>query len=128
MFKVYAFLAVFGIVGAIMFGAYTEYKDMQNRIATLRDNNAKLETVAKANMEALEKASAHAAQMEVQNLALQTNLQKAEEYKDQLLGKFQKHDLSLLSLKKPGLIERRVNNATKKVFDDIERLTAIDTD
>jgi len=128
MFKVYAFLAVFGIVGAIMFGAYTEYKDMQNRIATLRDNNAKLETVAKANMEALEKASAHAAQMEVQNLALQTNLQKAEEYKDQLLGKFQKHDLSLLSLKKPGLIERRVNNATKKVFDDIERLTAIDND
>ena len=128
MFKVYAFLAVFGIVGAIMFGAYTEYKDMQNRIATLRDNNAKLETVAKANMEALEKASAHAAQMEVQNLALQTNLQKAEEYKDQLLGKFQKHDLSLLSLKKPGLIERRVNNATKKVFDDIERLTAIDSD
>jgi hypothetical protein len=128
MFKVYAFLAVFGIVGAIMFGAYTEYKDMQNRIATLRDNNAKLETVAKANMEALEKATAHAAQMEVQNLALQTNLQKAEEYKDQLLGKFQKHDLSLLSLKKPGLIERRVNNATKKVFDDIERLTAIDND
>ena len=128
MFKVYAFLAVFGIVGAIMFGAYTEYKDMQNRIATLRDNNAKLETVAKANMEALEKATAHAAQMEAQNLALQTNLQKAEEYKDQLLGKFQKHDLSLLSLKKPGLIERRVNNATKKVFDDIERLTAIDTD
>jgi len=128
MFKVYAFLAVFGIVGAIMFGAYTEYKDMQNRIATLRDNNAKLETVAKANMEALEKATAHAAQMEAQNLALQTNLQKAEEYKDQLLGKFQKHDLSLLSLKKPGLIERRVNNATKKVFDDIERLTAIDND
>ncbi|MAI37483.1 hypothetical protein [Alteromonas sp.] len=128
MFKVYAFLAVFGIVGAIMFGAYTEYKDMQNRIATLRDNNAKLETVAKANMEALEKASAHAAQMESQNLALQSNLQKAEEYKDQLLGKFQKHDLSLLSLKKPGLIERRVNNATKKVFDDIERLTAIDND
>lgn len=128
MFKVYAFLAVFGIVGAIMFGAYTEYKDMQNRIATLRDNNAKLETVAKANMEALEKATAHAAQMEAQNLALQTNLQKAEEYKDQLLGKFQKHDLSLLSLKKPGLIERRVNNATKKVFDDIERLTAIDSD
>lgn len=128
MFKVYAFLAVFGIVGAIIFGAYTEYKDMQNRIATLRENNAKLETVAKANMEALEKATAHAAQMEAQNLALQTNLQKAEEYKDQLLGKFQKHDLSLLSLKKPGLIETRINNATKKVFDDIERLTAIDSD
>lgn len=101
---------------------------MQSRIATLRDNNAKLETVAKANMEALQKSAAFASQMESQNLALQTNLQKAEEYKDQLLSKFQKHDLSRLSLAKPGLIERRVNNATKKVFDDIERLTAIDND
>ena len=128
MFKVYAFLAVFGIVGAVLLGAYLEYKDMQSRIATLRDNNAKLETVAKANMEALQKSAAFASQMEQQNLALQTNLQKAEEYKDQLLSKFQKHDLSRLSLAKPGLIERRVNNATKKVFDDIERLTAINND
>ena len=53
---------------------------------------------------------------------------EAEKYKDELLNKFQRHDLSLLSLKKPGLIEKRVNNATKKVFDDIERLTAIDSD
>jgi hypothetical protein len=33
-----------------------------------------------------------------------------------------------LSLRKPGLIEGRINNATKKVFDDIESLTAITND
>jgi hypothetical protein len=125
MFRLYAFLAVVGIVGAVLFGAWYEYRDMQQRIATLRENNAKLETVAKANAEALEQVTAFAAQMESQNLELQQNLQKAEAYKDELLSKFQKHDLTKLSLRKPGLIEGRINSATKKVFDDIESLTAI---
>ena len=125
MFRLYAFLAVVGIVGVVLFGAWYEYRDMQQRIATLRENNAKLETVAKANAEALEQVTAFAAQMESQNLELQQNLQKAEAYKDELLSKFQKHDLTKLSLRKPGLMEGRINSATKKVFDDIESLTAI---
>lgn len=128
MFKLYAMLAVVGIVGAILFGAWYEYRDMQQRIATLRENNAKLETVAKANAEALEEVTAFANQMEASNLELQANLQKAEAYKDDLLSKFQKHNLTKLSLRKPGLIEGRINNATKKVFDDIESLTAITND
>lgn len=125
MFKLYAMLAVVGIVGAVLFGAWYEYRDMQQRIAILRENNAKLETVAKANAEALEEVTAFANQMEASNLELQANLQKAEAYKDDLLSKFQKHNLTKLSLRKPGLIEGRINNATKKVFDDIESLTAI---
>ena len=128
MFKLYAMLAVVGIVGAVLFGAWYEYRDMQQRIAILRENNAKLETVAKANAEALEEVTAFANQMEASNLELQANLQKAEAYKDDLLSKFQKHNLTKLSLRKPGLIEGRINNATKKVFDDIESLTAINND
>jgi 3-mercaptopyruvate sulfurtransferase SseA len=128
MFKLYAMLAVVGIVGAVLFGAWYEYRDMQQRIATLRENNAKLETVAKANAEALEEVTAFANQMEASNLELQANLRKAEAYKDDLLSKFQKHNLTKLSLRKPGLIEGRINNATKKVFDDIESLTAITND
>ena len=125
MFRLYAMLAVVGIVGVVLFGAWYEYRDMQQRIATLRENNAKLEMVAKANAEALEEVTAFANQMEASNLELQANLQKAEAYKDDLLSKFQKHNLTKLSLRKPGLIEGRINNATKKVFDDIESLTAI---
>jgi 3-mercaptopyruvate sulfurtransferase SseA len=125
MFRLYAMLAVVGIVGVVLFGAWYEYRDMQQRIATLRENNAKLEMVAKANAEALEEVTAFANQMEASNLELQANLQKAEAYKDDLLSKFQKHNLTKLSLRKPGLIEGRINNATKQVFDDIESLTAI---
>jgi predicted TPR repeat methyltransferase len=127
MFRLYGLIAVVGVVGAVLFGAWWEYRDMQKRIATLRENNAKLETVARANAEALQQATEFAEQMEANNLELQANLQKAEAYKDQLMSKFQKHNLTKLSLAKPGLIERRINDATKEVFDDIESLTAINS-
>lgn len=59
------------------------------------------------------------------NTELQKKLQESEVYKDNLISKLQKHDLAALSLKKPGLIEKRINDATKKVFDEIEADTAL---
>lgn len=128
MFGLYAKLAVAGIIGMLVFGAVSEYRDMKNRIAVLRENNAKLELVAESNALALEEATQFATEMEEQNLELQANLQKAEVYKDSLIEKFRDHDLTRLSLKRPGMIQLRINNATKKVFDDIESLTAIDSE
>jgi hypothetical protein len=37
---------------------------------------------------------------------------------------FKRHNLSKLAIAKPGLIETRVNNGTKDVFDSIEKDTA----
>ena len=34
-----------------------------------------------------------------------------------------KHDLRFLALKKPNLIEKRINDATRRVFDMIEKET-----
>lgn len=128
MFGLYAKLAVAGIVGMLVFGAVSEYRDMKERIAVLRENNAKLELVAENNAKALQEATQFATQMEEQNLELQANLQQAEVYKDSLIEKFRDHDLTRLSLKRPGMIQLRINNATKKVFDDIESLTTIDSE
>lgn len=128
MFGLYAKLAVAGIVGMLVFGAVSEYQDMKERIAVLRENNAKLELVAENNAKALQEATQFATQMEEQNLELQANLQQAEVYKDSLIEKFRDHDLTRLSLKRPGMIQLRINNATKKVFDDIESLTTIDSE
>lgn len=128
MFGLYAKLAVAGVVGMLVFGAVLEYQDMKERIAVLRENNAKLELVAENNAKALQEATQFATQMEEQNLELQANLQQAEVYKDSLIEKFRDHDLTRLSLKRPGMIQLRINNATKKVFDDIESLTTIDSE
>ena len=40
--------------------------------------------------------------------------------RDRYLDIFRRHDLSKLAAAKPGLIEPRVNNATKEVFDSLE--------
>ena len=41
-----------------------------------------------------------------------------------LAKKLREHDLTMLTLRKPGLIERRVNSATQKILTDLESSTA----
>ena len=50
---------------------------------------------------------------------------EAEKYGDELSKKLREHDLTRLTLRKPGLIEKRVNDATQKVFEDLESSTAV---
>jgi regulator of replication initiation timing len=123
MIKVYVFIAIFGLLSTVVFGVYREYNDMKDRIETLRENNVKLKIVAEENQKALEQAQEFATEMNERNQELQVGLQEAEVYTDKLRGKLQRHDLTLLSLKKPGLIETRVNNATKKVWNEIETIS-----
>lgn len=123
MFKVYIFLLIVGTLSAVGYGAYYEYKDMQSRIETLRENNTKLKIVAEDNQRAMEEAQEFAEEMTARNQELQSNLQQAEAYKDELQSKLQRHDLSRLSLLKPGLIEKRINDATKKLWNEMEELT-----
>ena len=111
------------IMGAVMiamtlaFSWY--YKDTQKRMGILHENNAKLEVSVKANELALATTRENAARNAALNLQLQNKLQESEAYGDKLRSIFEKHNLTMLSLKKPGLIEKRMNDATKKLFDDI---------
>jgi predicted TPR repeat methyltransferase len=116
------------IMGAVMitmglaFSWY--YKDTQERMGVLRENAAKLEVAVRANEEALAATQADAARNAALNLELQTKLQVSEKYGDELRATLQKHNLTMLALKKPGLIEQRMNDATKKLLDDITADTA----
>lgn len=110
-------LLTFGGIG------YWYYNDTQATIATLRSNNAKLAIAAETSKETISKLQADAAQFEKSNQELRTQLNEAEEYSDELAGKLRRHNLTVLTLQKPGLIEGRVNNATAKLFDEMEVLT-----
>ena len=57
---------------------------------------------------------------------LQKRLKERENELSNLRDLLFDHDLTNLSIKKPGLIETRVNNATKKILEDIGNST-IDT-
>ena len=53
-------------------------------------------------------------------LTIQSRNQEIEKEMNRYLDIFKRHDLTKLAAAKPGLLEPRVNNGTKKVFESIE--------
>ena len=53
MIKIYLFLIIMGVLGAAGFAGYLYYKDTQQRIAILTENNAKLETVVQISEQSI---------------------------------------------------------------------------
>ena len=125
MLRVYMLIVVVGLIGGVVYGAYAYYNDTQQRIKTLQENNAKLETVAKTNEMTINSLQQSQQKFATLNNELQVKLDEAEQYGDDLRKKLHKHNLTRLSIKKPGLIEKRINDGTKKLFDSIESVTAL---
>ena len=123
MIKVYLFLIIMGVIGAVGFGGYLYYKDTQKRITTLTANNAKLETAVQISEESVAILQSSIAENAELNLELQKELQRAENYGDELRDTLQKHNLTHLANKKPGLIEKRMQNATNRLWDDLAIIT-----
>lgn len=128
MLKVYALIVVLGLVGGVGYGGYYYYKDTQQRIKTLTENNAKLEVAKQLQDDTIQTLVEDAEDFRVLNKKLATDLQKAEEYRNNLIDKLRKHDLTRLSQKKPSLVENKINNGTKKLFERLESLTALPPD
>jgi predicted transcriptional regulator len=114
------YLILLLLLGSMGGGAWYYYTDTQERLATLRDNNAKLQMVAETNQATIENLQADykLAQENMEKLA--ERAREAEVYQDELAAKLRRHDLTRLTLQKPGLIEKRVNNATDKIFSELE--------
>tara|TARA_B100000519_G_C14257082_1_gene445597 strand:- start:2965 stop:3351 length:387 start_codon:yes stop_codon:yes gene_type:complete len=54
---------------------------------------------------------------------LESDNQKAVQEVTNLRAKFAKHDLNMLSLRKPGLIAKIINKGTKEVGDELAAIT-----
>ena len=124
MMKVYLLLAVFAIVGGSGYAAYAYYKDSQARIQLLTANNATLKVADERNQATIDALQETAAVQAELTKDLMKNLQESTKYTDSLRKTLSKHDLSYLSMRKPGLIETRINNGTKKLFEELESDTA----
>ena len=124
MLKIYILIVVVGLVGGVVYGGYYYYKDTQSRIQTLTENNSKLEVATQQQEQTINTLVEDREKFEELNKELQVKLDKANQYRDTLIDKLRKHDLAKLSLKKPGLVEKKINNGTKKLFRSLESLTA----
>jgi len=107
---------------AMAFGGY--YWLTEKRLTVLTENNAKLSIAAQTNQQTIDKLSEDFEKQQVLNKELGIKLKASEAYGDSLAKKFREHDLTMLTLRKPGLIERRVNSGTKKILEDLESTTA----
>ena len=93
----------------------------------LNDQNQRLVELNKAfeirNAEQIATIAAQTEQFEKQTQALGTLTKKNQEIEadmNRYLDIFRRHNLTKLAAAKPGLIEPRMNQATKEVFDGIE--------
>ena len=86
-------------------------------------HNVTLQTAADINKKTIDSLTT---KFEYQNEmigTLQSNLTTLEQQRDKYLSIFRKHDLTALARKKPGLIETRINNGTREVFDELRITT-----
>ena len=122
-------LPLLAVVGAGAYGYHTlEIGKRETAIAqleknnvVLKENSVRLETALETETASREQAEKNLkVQLEaVANLTEKNTEMQAE--MDDYLSIFKRHDLTKLARVKPGLIEPRINNGTKKVFEQIEK-------
>lgn len=123
MLKVYALVIIIGILGGVGYAAKSYYTSTQNTIATLRENNVKLETAIDISEQSIETLQQDMERFAEANQQLQSELQKAEAYGDDLRTKLREHNLTSLAIQKPGLLEGKMNGATANLWREIEQDT-----
>lgn len=99
---------------------YQQNQILEANNTILKGNVSKLEGAVeeqKAAMEAIKES--YEKQAAAMNLLQKRNNEITAE-KDRYMSIFQRHNLDKLALMKPGLIANRMNNGTKKVFEEIE--------
>ena len=123
MLKIYLLIIVLGLAGGVGYGGWYYYKDTQERIRILTENTVKLETAKKMQDATINAMIVDRDRFSALNKELGRKLDKANVYKDVLIGKLRKHNLAKLSLRKPGLVEKKINNGTKKLFRSLEKIS-----
>ena len=91
-----------------------------NQNQVLSANNLALEGAVEEQKQAMD---AMKESFEKQGKSLQNMMRKNAQIEQEMnsyLDIFRRHNLNQLAVAKPGMIEKRVNNATKQVFESIE--------
>ena len=103
-------LFVIGAAG----GGYYYIQKLQSDLETARANVARMEVAVQTSEASLKLVQEETVRLTALNQSLSADLQKAEQYGDELRNTLQKHNLTHLANKKPGLIQERMQNATDK--------------
>jgi uncharacterized protein HemX len=112
------------ILGASGYFIYERIQTLRENVQVLKTNTEMMNKSLEESNETIYQMQRNAEAIEQQISELNTGLREAEKYKDEITEKLRKHNLTRLSAAKPGLIEKRVNEATSKIFKELEDITA----
>tara|TARA_Y100001980_G_C14537334_1_gene314282 strand:- start:369 stop:911 length:543 start_codon:yes stop_codon:yes gene_type:complete len=124
--------ALLGVGLIVMSGAFKLYYDKseaqkETMAAELRqaaDNELLLEnSIKQLNSQVIQAEEDKQRAFEKINILQEQNNQAREEV-SKLKSKFDKHDINMLSLRKPKLIENIINKGTKEVLGEFESITS----
>jgi len=123
MARLYILLFVLAILAGIGYGVYFIYNDTMQRMATLRDNNAKLEVAVKSKDSTIKSLQENMQKQIKLTKDLNNKLTIAEENNKKISNLLAKTDIIKNSLADPIGQEKRINEQVNKMFGGINTAT-----
>ena len=123
MARFYILLFVLVILGGIGYGAYFIYNDTMQRMAALRDNNAKLEVAVKAKDATIKSLKENMEKQIKLTKDLNNKLSIAEENNKKISEILAKTDIVKNSIADPVKTEKRINEEVVNMFNGINTAT-----
>lgn len=121
-------LPFIGITLLFAYGAHTfivgklekQVEAQQMQIDVLNQQNVALQSAAEINEQTIRSLEDTASRQieQIGNLTEQSTIWQRQA--EEAMAIFRDHDLTILSRRRPNMIEDRANNATKEVFDSVE--------
>ena len=104
-------------------GGFLYVKNLKANLEVAKANVAKLEVAVETSEQSLALLKADNERLNKITDQLNIDLKKSEEYGDELRATLNKHNLTHLANKKPGLIEKRMQGKTDALWKDLESIT-----
>ena len=123
MARFYILLFVLVILAGIGYGAYFIYNDTMQRMATLRDNNAKLEVAVKAKDSTIKSLKENMEKQIKLTKDLNNKLLIAEENNKKISKILAETDIVKNSIADPVATEKRINEEVINMFNGINTAT-----
>ena len=123
MARFYILLFVLVILAGIGYGAYFIYNDTMQRMATLRDNNAKLEVAVKAKDVTIKSLKENMEKQIKLTKDLNNKLSIAEENNKKISEILAKTDIVKNTINDPVKTEKRINEEVDIIFNGINTAT-----
>ena len=123
MARFYILIFILAILGGIGYGAYYIYNDTMQRMALLRDNNAKLEVAVKAKDSTIKSLKENMEKQIKLTKDLNNKLTIAEENNKKIAKILAETDIVKNSIADPAATKKKINEEVINMFNGINTAT-----